>query len=288
MHRLPNALGSLPKRLGALAVRLAAGPIAPVALVLMACLGAQGCNHGATKRTTQYLNSDGFGKDYVGNPAEEAYAKPGDSIQIADQAHPEDLDLVAQIDFDGTVLLPEIGRINIAGFSRSEIEATLIQRYSSYYVDPPRIVVQVTTSSLEYYVVGEVRQEGAFTLKPNMTIFEAVLEAVPNQDSANLGRILLIRPDPIEPLRISFNMRDFVPGGDSTRNLPLRENDIVYVPPTLVAEFGYFLRAMLFPVTTVFQALGGALFLGGGQFGGQGGFNQNRGGRSIFGFGGLF
>ena len=58
---------------------------------------------------------------------------------------------------------------------------------------------------------------------------------------------------------------------------------MIYVPPTLVAEFGYFLRGLLFPVTTVFQAIGGALFA---TQGGRGG-GVNRNNRAV-GLGGIF
>ena len=109
-----------------------------------------------------------------------------------------------------------------------------------------------------------------------------VLEARPKQDTANIGRCLLIRGDPQKPLRLPFNLNDIIKGETST-NYEVQEDDIIWVPPTLFAELGYFLRAALFPVTAVFQAIGGALL---GAQGGRGvGGGNNRG---LLTFGGIF
>ncbi|MDF1836947.1 MAG: hypothetical protein P1V35_03680, partial [Planctomycetota bacterium] len=48
--------------------------------------------------------------------------------------------------------------------------------------------------------------------------------------------------------------------GDSTYNVSIRENDIIYVPPTMLAQFAYFLDDLLFPVKQVIRGLGGAFF----------------------------
>jgi hypothetical protein len=56
--------------------------------------------------------------------------------------------------------------------------------------------------------------------------------------------------------------------GDSTFNVKVHELDIIYVPPTLMAQFGYFLENLVFPIKQVVSGLGNAMFLVGG--GGRG------------------
>ncbi|MEL6713808.1 MAG: polysaccharide biosynthesis/export family protein [Planctomycetota bacterium] len=259
-------------------------PLALVLLGFLALFGLESCSWSPTKRQAQYMIQDGPGKRYYGNPEEEEYVTIGDTIRILDVNHPE-LSMNRQVGIDGTVLLPEVGRITVAGYRRSEVEAILKQRYGPYFLDlAPDIVVDISISNRSYFVIGEVAREGPYPFTGNQTVFEAVIGARPKRDSANLGRVLLIRPDPRDPLKLQFNLRDYVPGGDSSTNYRIQENDIVYVPPTLVAQFGYFLRGMLFPVTTVFQALGGALF----AFNNQGVNGRNRNNRNLVGFGGIF
>jgi hypothetical protein len=60
----------------------------------------------------------------------------------------------------------------------------------------------------------------------------------------------------------------------------VHERDIIYVPPTMLAEFGYFLDALLFPVKFVLESLSSAIFAysalsNGGYYGG--GYNNNNG-----------
>ena len=249
-------------------------------LALMCVSGLSGCNSSPSKRALQYMNQEGFGRRVFGNAEEEEYVSIGDRISILDTAHPEEIDFQLQVAADGTILLKEVGRINVAGFTRSDLKSVLSEKYSAYFRDAPEIVVDISSSARVFWVLGEVDQEGQFPFKGNQNIIDAIVAARPKKDTANLGRIMLIRADPKDPLRLPFNFNDLAPGGDSTTNYVLQENDIIWVPPTLVAEFGYFLRKMLFPVTAVFQAVGGALFAAGGR-------NNNQGNRAL-GVGGFF
>lgn len=254
----------------------------PLLLLLALLLGLSGlsaCHSSPSKRALQYMNQEGFGRRYTGNAEEEDYVTIGDGVTIFDVNHPE-LDLNRTVGPDGTILMPEIGRIHIAGYTRSDLESVLAERYSAYYMDPPSIVVDITTRKKIFWVLGEVKQEGEVVFEGNQTVFDAVIAAEPMRDTANLGRVMLVRADPNDPLRLPVNIND-IRRGDSTTNYTVQENDIIWVPPTLFAEFGYFLRAALYPVTAVFQAIGGALFATQGQRNG----NNNR---NLLSFGGFF
>lgn len=253
-----------------------------LALLVALLVGLAGCNSYPSKRALQYMNQEGFGRRIFGNEEEEAYVSIGDRVTIFDTAHPEDIDFQLTVAPDGTILLKEVGRIHIAGFTRSDLEAVLRERFSPYFRDAPEIVVEISASSRVFWVLGEVTREGAYPFKGNQNMIDAIVQARPKKDTANLGRIWLIRADPSDPLRLPFNYHDLVIQGDSSLHYVLEENDIIWVPPTLMAEFGYFLRKMLYPVTAVFQAIGGALF-GVGN-------NINNGGRNnrALALGGLF
>ncbi len=95
-------------------------------LAALACLVFASCNATPDKRILQYLNTDGFGNRYTGNAEEENWVAIGDSVGI-DDAYQESLKIPnARVDIDGTVLLPELGAVQIAGLTRTEIEALLM------------------------------------------------------------------------------------------------------------------------------------------------------------------
>ncbi len=234
-----------------------------ISVCLVACLGS--CSSSSPdKRLLQYLNQEGFGNRYTGNAEEENYITIDDTIEITDSYHPDELSLSGLVvDVDGTIVLPELGAVDVAGKTRSELEAYLLEKYSPYYTKLD-IRVKIQTQGKVYFIFGEVTTEGAIPFRGDLTVFEAVMAAVPDARTANLGRVQVIRPDPRDGFTIYVNIDDMF-SHDSTSNVHIHERDIIYVPPTMVAEFGYFLSAMIFPISQVLQDLNGALYIFGGN-----------------------
>jgi len=217
------------------------------------------CDTTPDKRLLQNLNTQGFGNRYSGNAEEENWVAIGDRIQVTDSYHPDEIDANVAVDIDGTVLLPEIGTVQIAGRTRTEIEALLMEKYSPYY-DLLDVKVKITTGGKKFFIFGEVTGQGAKPFTGDITIFEAVTAASPKPDSANLGRVKLIRADPRDPQILIVNLSEIIDTGDSTFNVLIHERDIIYVPPTFLAKVGYALQTILFPVRLVLTSLAGAIF----------------------------
>jgi len=226
------------------------------------------------KRLLQYLNDKGFGNRYTGNAEDQNYVTIGDTIAISDSYHTE-LDQTQRVDVDGTVVLPEIGAVHVAGQTRTELEAFLTQKYTPYY-EQLKIDVRLTTSGKFYFIFGEVIGEGKKPFPGDLTVFEAVTEAGIDARTANLGRVRVIRADPRDPLIIPVNMASMFKAGDSTDNILIQERDIIYVPPTMIAQLGYFLSDLLFPITTVINQFASAFYVFNGQgYGRRGGYGYN-------------
>jgi protein involved in polysaccharide export with SLBB domain len=197
------------------------------ALALLAFLGA--CASTAPdKRVLQYLNDDGFGNRYTGNAEEQNYVTIGDTVSLVDAYHP-DLATSQTVDVDGTIVLPEIGAVHVAGQTRSELEAFLVQKYSPYY-EQLDIDVRLGTAGKFYFIFGEVGAEGKQQFPGDLTVFEAVMAASPDDRTANLGRVRVIRADPRDPLILYVNLAELLNSGDSTFNVHVHERDIIVVP----------------------------------------------------------
>lgn len=242
--------------------------------VLAALLfGTSSCSSTAPeKRLLQYLNDKGFGNRYTGNAEDQNYVTIGDTVQISDAFHAE-LNDTQRVDIDGTVVLTEVGALHVAGQTRSELEAFLTQKYSPYY-EQLKIDVRIQTQGKVYFVFGEVSAEGRKQFPGDLTVFEAVMDARPDPQTANLGRVKVIRADPRDPLIIPVNISAMF-RGDSTDNVIIQERDIIYVPPTMIAEFGYFLADLMFPITNVLRQAAGAILLLNGNGGYGRGYNNN-------------
>lgn len=231
-------------------------------LLLSAVTWLGGCNSSSApdKRVLQYLNRDGFGNRYTGNAEEENYVSIGDTVALIDVLKPGRLSSTQVVDIDGTVLLPELGVVHVAGYTRSDLRAYLTERYSAYY-DETQLEVQIKTQGKKYFVFGEVYSEGEVQFEGDLTIFEAVMASEPRPNSANLGRVKLIRADPVDPFIAVVNINDLFEG-DSTFNFHVQERDIIFVPPTMLAQVAYFIKALIFPFTEVIREVSSAFFWG--------------------------
>ena len=231
-------------------------------LLLSAVTWMSGCNSSSApdKRVLQYLNRDGFGNRYTGNAEEENYVSIGDTVALIDVLKPGRLSSTQVVDIDGTVLLPELGVVHVAGYTRSDLRAYLTERYSAYY-DETQLEVQIKTQGKKYFVFGEVYSEGEVQFEGDLTIFEAVMASEPRPNSANLGRVKLIRADPVDPFIAVVNINDLFEG-DSTFNFHVQERDIIFVPPTMLAQVAYFIKALIFPFTEVIREVSSAFFWG--------------------------
>jgi polysaccharide export outer membrane protein len=230
-------------------------------LLPLLCALLAACSTAPDKRMLAHMNQDGFGKRYTGNVEEENYATIGDTLSISDAYNKEELTISKAIDIDGTILLPELGSVAVAGYTRSELEALLMEKYSPYF---PQLDIKVdisnTGGSKKFFIYGEVAAPGEKNITGDLTIFEAVMQAGPSKDTANLGRVRLIKADPRDPAVFEINIGDMLEMGDSSFNMGVSELDIIFVPPTMLAQFGYFLNALLFPVKEVLIGLGDAIF----------------------------
>ena len=217
------------------------------------------CNSAPDKRTLQYLNTQGFGNRYRGNAYVENWLAIGDLLEINDSFNDDLKGVAATVDIDGTVVLPELGAVRVAGLTRTGVEALLMEKYSPYY-DQLDIKARITTRNKKYFVFGEVSAQGEQPFPGDLTLFQAVTKANPNASTANLGRVRLIRADPKDPFVQTYDLGDMVSHGYSTFNVLVQEDDIIYVPPTLMAEVGYFIDTLIFPAKQVLTSLSTAIF----------------------------
>ncbi len=229
--------------------------------VAFAPFALTGCNTTlADKRVLQYLNQRGIGKRYVGNAQEQNYVSIGDTITFLD-TYNDEVAGSQVVDIDGTILVPEVGSVWVAGYTRTELESYLTQKLSPYFVETDVKVTIRTGGKKVYYVLGQVNRPGPFAYSGDLTIFEAVLQAGPDEFGSNLARVRLIRADPRDPLIIPVDVSSLWETGDSTYNIQVQEYDIIYVPPTFLQGVADFISGLLVPLISVFREVFQAIFL---------------------------
>ncbi len=145
------------------------------------------------------------------------------------------------VDADGTIDFPFIGRVRAAGQTLRQVEDLLVKRLGAGFLVNPQVTVEIAEfRSQSIFVTGEVRAPGAYPIKGNMTIVEALALAGPTQTASN--EIVIVRPKkpgetsgPLPPKdsdsaeTTKVNIRD-LQSGKLSLNLVLQPGDTVFVP----------------------------------------------------------
>ncbi|MGG6231730.1 polysaccharide biosynthesis/export family protein [Tenacibaculum sp. SDUM215027] len=128
---------------------------------------------------------------------------------------------------NGYIDFPVLGKIKIAGLSRTEVIELLKSKLSPDYVKNPTINIKITNFSIT--VLGDVKMPGRFTI-PNERI--SVLEAVGLAGDLNMSGIRVIEVKREENNQIKSYKLDL--RSNNLFNSPayyLQQNDVVYVEP---------------------------------------------------------
>ncbi len=164
----------------------------------------------------------------------ERFATIGDTLLMTASGH-EELTLSKCIDIDGTILLPELGAVAVAGYSSAELEQLLAEKWSPCF---PKLDLHVrienTGRRALYFIYGEVGAPGEKRLLADTTIFEAVMAASPREARADLEHVRVFQGE--SPGGQEVDLALMQRSGDSSHNLLLQECDVIFVPPTLTAR----------------------------------------------------
>ncbi len=142
---------------------------------------------------------------------------PGDKIKISIFNQP-DLSGEFQLDGDGRIFLPLIGRVGASGLTAAELEKVLVERFKPDYLVNPRIFIQVGMGNIKpYYLVGEVSGTGAFPYVAGMTYLTAIVNSGGYTYRAKQDYVYVIRADDPEQKEHKLSVTEKVQPGDIIR-----------------------------------------------------------------------
>lgn len=177
----------------------------------------------------------------VGELPSDAYrVGPGDSLLVAVYGHPE-LSIATYagagvggsraagfvVDNDGTIQLPLIGSVKVAGKSLEQLRSYLEQQLSAFLREP-RVTVQVVwNGSIRYYLLGQFSQPGLKYSDRPLRLMEALaLGGSIVLEKASLRSAYVARNGKRLPIDFQRLLRE----GDLQFNIPLQTGDVVFVP----------------------------------------------------------
>lgn len=194
------------------------------------------------------------------NPAEEKGDKTGDYvietgdvISVFVYNHTE-LTQKLVVPPSGKIALPFIGSVKAGGVTVSQLTERIKMELAKGYVPNPQISVNIETiAGKKIYVLGEVASPKVIYAKEEIDVMEAITLAGGFNKDANPATVLLMRRVERDKTYMDvLDIKRFLVKGDLKQNIYLKKGDILYVPPTFIANVDQFFRhlyTIVLPIT---------------------------------------
>jgi len=155
-----------------------------------------------------------------------------DQLQINVWRNPE-VSSAATVRPDGTITMPLIGDIKVAGRTPTDVKAEIAKKLTAFVKDESAVVTVavIGVNSYRFTVAGNVGRPGIFTTRYYVTVAEAIAMAGGPTRFADTEQILLVRTDPNGRVRqIPINYDSIRSRDNPEQDLVVMSGDTVYLP----------------------------------------------------------
>ena len=150
---------------------------------------------------------------------------PGDNLNILLWGGVQEGHQV-EVDRNGAIALPRLGVVQVWGLTLDQAQRLLLQRFSEFYSDFRMAVTLGKLRANLIYVVGEVRQPGAYTVSSLSTMINALFASGGPTKNGSLRRIQLVRGRQSSTL----DLYSFLLQGDKSQDHIVQSGDTILVP----------------------------------------------------------
>jgi polysaccharide export outer membrane protein len=166
----------------------------------------------------------------LASPPDPPYTvKPGDTLLVSVWKEPE-LQRPVLIEPDGTFSFPLCGQIDAHDKTVGQLQQEITSHLTRFITDPVVTVSLQKIKGNRVYVIGQVKNPGAFVVNPRVDVIQALSMAGGTTPFASLGGIKVIRRTANGQEALPFNYNDVVHGNDLSQNITLQAGDVVVVP----------------------------------------------------------
>jgi polysaccharide export outer membrane protein len=185
----------------------------------------------------EYINSPYYAPEKKG----ENYRIGGKDVLRVDVYEEPDLSKEAvAVTENGTITLPLLGQVRIAGLTTPELESILERMYrdKGILLEPQVSITVEEYLSQHVLVLGQISSPGRYPLTASEKLLDVLAEARKsssyNKETSTVQRVKLIRTfaedKTEERLTIEVNVRRLMSGMDQFANFMLQGGDIIFVP----------------------------------------------------------
>lgn len=135
---------------------------------------------------------------------------------------------ISTVERDGTIFIPQIGSIPVAGSTFAQVNQILHARLSGLLKRFELHISMGRLRSIKVFVVGEVARPGAYELSSLATVSHALYAACGPAKSGSLRHIQVIRANKVVT---DLDLYEFFLRGDRSHDVRLNSGDTVLITP---------------------------------------------------------
>jgi len=187
---------------------------------------------------------------------------PGDELMIRGWGS-IDIDYRATIDRNGTISIPTIGSVALAGVKAGEAQNVIRAAVGRLYKG---VTVNVTFGQLRamtVYVVGQANRPGTYTVSSLSTLVTALFASGGPNANGSMRHVQVKRAGKVVA---ELDLYAFIAKGDKSGDIKLQDGDSIYIPPAggFVALTGKVNSAAVFELKTGSDTIESLLDVAGG------------------------
>lgn len=152
---------------------------------------------------------------------------PGDEILIRAWGQ-LDVDFRVVVDRNGTINVPKVGVINVAGIKYQDLSAYLKTNFGRVFRNFELTASLGMLRSIQILVVGQARRPGTYTVSSLSTLVNAIFAAGGPSVTGSMRSVQLKRGNRVVT---DLDLYDLLVGGDKSKDAPLLPGDVIYFPP---------------------------------------------------------
>jgi protein involved in polysaccharide export with SLBB domain len=157
--------------------------------------------------------------DYVIGPGDELLVRAWGQINV---------DYLAVVDRNGTINIPRVGSINVAGVKYQDITDHVRRAVARNFRNFDILVTLGQLRTVQVFVVGYARRPGGYTVSSLSTLMNAIFAAGGPSAAGSMRGVQLKRGNTTVS---ELDLYDLLLTGDKSRDAPLLPGDVIYFPP---------------------------------------------------------
>ncbi len=153
----------------------------------------------------------------------------GDMLKVSVWKN-EDLQAEVPVRPDGRISVPLVGEVHVAGLTPLEVQSLLTERYTSFVTAPSVSVLVTQVNSRKVFILGQVKQSGAFDILQPTNVMQALAMAGGISEFAKTNKIVVLREVNGVKKRWQVNIDAIASGKRPQDNMLLEPGDTIIVP----------------------------------------------------------